>query len=89
MIVEAKVSPADIGFIRLKQEALVKLTTYDSSVFGALKGSIAVIGSDSITEEKGEQYYLIKIELQKLFSKRGHLTANHARHGCASGCNYR
>jgi len=71
MIVEAKVSPADIGFIRLKQEALVKLTTYDSSVFGALKGSIAVIGSDSITEEKGEQYYLIKIELQKNYLAKG------------------
>jgi adhesin transport system membrane fusion protein len=71
MIVEAKVSPGDIGFIRLKQEALVKLTTYDSSVFGALKGSIAVIGSDSITEEKGEQYYLIKIELQKNYLAKG------------------
>jgi adhesin transport system membrane fusion protein len=71
MIVEAKVSPADIGFIRLKQEALVKLTTYDSSVFGALKGFIAVIGSDSITEEKGEQYYLIKIELQKNYLAKG------------------
>jgi adhesin transport system membrane fusion protein len=71
MIVEAKVSPADIGFVRLKQEALVKLTTYDSSVFGALKGSIAVIGSDSITEEKGEQYYLIKIELQKNYLAKG------------------
>jgi adhesin transport system membrane fusion protein len=71
MIVEAKVSPADIGFIRLKQEALVKLTTYDSSVFGALKGSIEVIGSDSITEEKGEQYYLIKIELQKNYLAKG------------------
>ena len=71
MIVEAKVSPADIGFIRLKHEALVKLTTYDSSVFGALKGFIAVIGSDSITEEKGEQYYLIKIELQKNYLAKG------------------
>jgi len=71
MTIEAKVSPADIGFIRLKQEALVKLTTYDSSVFGAIKGSITVIGADSITEDKSEQYYLIKIELQKNYLAKG------------------
>ena len=71
MTIEAKVSPADIGFIRLKQEALVKITTYDSSVFGAIKGSITVIGADSITEDKSEQYYLIKIELQKNYLAKG------------------
>jgi adhesin transport system membrane fusion protein len=71
MVIEAKVSPNDIGFIRTSQRALVKLTTYDSSVFGALEGNISVVGSDSITEEKGDQYYLVKIELTKTFLEKG------------------
>ena len=71
MVIEAKVSPNDIGFVRTSQVALVKLTTYDSSVFGAFEGNISVVGSDSITEEKGDQYYLVKIELTKTFLEKG------------------
>ena len=71
MVIEAKVSPNDIGFVRASQTALVKLTTYDSSVFGALEGNISVVGSDSITEEKGDQFYLVKIELTKTFLEKG------------------
>ena len=71
MVIEAKVSPNDIGFVRTSQVALVKLTTYDSSVFGALEGNISVVGSYSITEEKGDQFYLVKIELTKTFLEKG------------------
>jgi adhesin transport system membrane fusion protein len=71
VIIEAKVTPADIGFVRLKQRALIKLTTYDYSIFGALDGFVSVIGSDSITEEKGEQYYVVKIELASNYVDSG------------------
>jgi len=71
VIIEAKVAPADIGFVRLKQRALVKLTTYDYSIFGALDGFVSVIGSDSITEEKGEQFYVVKIELASSYVDSG------------------
>lgn len=71
VIVEAKVSPGDIGFVRLKQRALVKLTTYDYSIYGALEGLVSVIGSDSVTEERGEQYYTVKIDLKKSYIDSG------------------
>lgn len=71
IIIEAKVSPGDIGFVRLKQRALVKLTTYDYSIFGALDGSVSVIGSDSVTEERGEQFYIVKIDLNKSYIDSG------------------
>ena len=71
VIIEAKVKPADIGFVRLKQRALVKLTTYDYSIFGALDGFVSVIGSDSVTEEKGEQFYDVKIELTSNYVDSG------------------
>ncbi|GAB4520817.1 MAG: HlyD family type I secretion periplasmic adaptor subunit [Amphiplicatus sp.] len=62
LLVEARIKPADIGFLRVGQEARVRLTAYDSSRYGALKGRIEHISPDAIAdEEKRERYYLIKV----------------------------
>ena len=71
IVVEASINPADIGFIQVGQSALVKLTAYDFSIFGALDGVVAVITADTITDEKGNQYYLIKVDLQTPYLKSG------------------
>jgi membrane fusion protein, adhesin transport system len=61
LFVEAQVRPQDIAFIRPGQDAIVKLTAYDFSVYGGLKGVVDRIGADSITTEKGDTYYLIRV----------------------------
>lgn len=62
IIVEALVAPADIGFVELGQEALIKITAYDFSVFGSLKGQVDVIAADTTTdEETGQQFYKITV----------------------------
>lgn len=63
LIFEAKVKPNDIGFVSVGQKAFIKLSTYDFSIFGSLSGLVSVVGSDSIPNEKGESYYIVKIEL--------------------------
>jgi len=65
LLVEARVRPQDIAFIRPGQEALVKLTAYDFSIYGGLKGVVDRIGADSITTEKGETYYAIRVRTDK------------------------
>jgi len=62
LVVQTKVMPADIGFVLPGQKAIIKVSTYDFSVFGSLPGKVKVIGSDSITDEKGNMYYLVDIE---------------------------
>lgn len=62
LVVQTKVMPADIGFVLPGQKAIIKLSTYDFSIFGSLPGTVKVIGSDSITDEKGNMYYLVDIE---------------------------
>ncbi|WP_348943969.1 HlyD family type I secretion periplasmic adaptor subunit [Chitinibacter sp. FCG-7] len=62
LLVEAKIRPSDIGFLRPKQEAMVKLTAYDFSIYGGLLADVETITADSITDEaKKESYYLVRV----------------------------
>lgn len=67
IIVEANVLPADIGFVEVGQKAQVKLTAYDFALFGAIEGEVSVVAADSITNERGEQFYVVKIDLKRGF----------------------
>lgn len=66
LIVEAKVSPADIAYVRVGQEASVKFDAYDSSIFGSADGRVSYISPDTLAEQKanGEQvYYRVHIRV--------------------------
>lgn len=67
IVVEADVKPADIGFVEVGQRALVKLTAYDFSIFGAIDGVVDLVAADSVTNEKGEHFYVVKIDLKRAF----------------------
>ena len=55
LLVEGRIRPQDIAFIRPNQDAVVKITAYDSSVYGSLKGKVERISADTIAEEaKGQ-----------------------------------
>jgi adhesin transport system membrane fusion protein len=65
LVVEAKINPKDIGFVKLGQKAKVKLTAYDYSIFGSIEGRIVNISADAVSnEERGQQqyFYLARIE---------------------------
>ena len=51
LIVETKVMPADIGFVKTGQTASVKLDAYDYAVYGAMRGVVSYISPDVLTEE--------------------------------------
>ncbi len=61
LLVEAKVKPSDIAFIYPGQKATIKLTAYDFSIYGGLPGEVADISADSITDEKGNSFYRVKV----------------------------
>lgn len=66
LLVEAKISPRDVAFIRRGQPAIVKITAYDFSIFGGLEGIVENISADSLVEkEKGETYYLVQVKTDK------------------------
>lgn len=65
LMVEAQVKPADIGFIHPGENASVRITAYDYSIYGGLTGKVTGISADTITNEKGESYYLVRIVTHK------------------------
>lgn len=75
LIVEAKVSPADIAYVRENQDATVKLDAYDYSIFGAMHGKVTYISPDTLIEktQKGDEpYYRVQIRISEAeFSGRG------------------
>ncbi|WP_339512009.1 HlyD family efflux transporter periplasmic adaptor subunit [Pseudomonas sp. RL_15y_Pfl2_60] len=64
ILVEARISPRDIAFIHPKQKALVKITAYDYSIYGALTGEVTIISPDTIQDEvkRDEFYYRVYIQ---------------------------
>ena len=68
LIVEGKLRPADIGFVRAGMPATVKLDAFDYSIFGVLKGKVSYISPDAITETspQGESlYYRVQVRLDE------------------------
>lgn len=63
LAVAAKVRPRDIGMVHLGQAATVKVTAYDSSVYGSLSGRVTRISPDAVVDERGgEGWYDVRIE---------------------------
>jgi len=68
LLVEAKIDPKDIAFINPNQEAIVKLSAYDFSIYGGLEGEIIEISADSIIDKddkNSKSYYKVVIKTKK------------------------
>ena len=66
LLVEARVSPRDVAFIRPDQDALIKITAYDFSIFGGIEGKVSNITADSLVDQKtGEPYYQVRVATDK------------------------
>ncbi|WP_067174834.1 HlyD family type I secretion periplasmic adaptor subunit [Sulfurospirillum sp. UCH001] len=65
LLIEAKIKPSDVAFLRLGLDATVKFTAYDFSIYGGLKGKLVFISADTITNDRGESYYLVHIKTDK------------------------
>lgn len=65
LLIEAKVSPKDIGFIKPGLHAVVKLTAYDFAIYGGLKATVENISADTILDEEGKSFYLVRVRTDR------------------------
>jgi adhesin transport system membrane fusion protein len=65
LVLEAKVQPKDIAFLRPGQKAVVKFTAYDFSIYGGLEAKLEHIGADSVTDERGNTFYTVRVRTEK------------------------
>ncbi|WP_299554825.1 HlyD family type I secretion periplasmic adaptor subunit [uncultured Tateyamaria sp.] len=66
LFVEARVSPKDIAGVRPGQEASVKLSAYDYTIYGALKGEVKLISADTFKDERkpdGDPHYKVTVRV--------------------------
>lgn len=67
LLVEAKVSPRDISFVKPGQKASVKFDSYDFSIYGAGNGTVSYISPDTLSDEgpdgRKEVYYRVNVEV--------------------------
>jgi adhesin transport system membrane fusion protein len=61
LVIETKVQIKDIAFLRPLQHAVVKLTAYDYTIYGTLDAVVESIAADSIIDDKGNAYYLVRV----------------------------
>lgn len=61
LIVEARIRPQDIAFIRAGQTATVKFTAYDFMIFGGVPAEVTHISADTITDERDNTFYIVRL----------------------------
>jgi len=65
LILEVQITPKDIGFLRPGQQATVKFTAYDFSIYGGLEAEVIQIGADSVIDEKGNAFFHVRVRTHK------------------------
>ena len=65
LLIEAKVRPQDVAFLHPGQKAMVKFSAYDYTIYGGLPAKLELIGADTITDDKGNSFYLIQVRTDR------------------------
>ena len=65
LVIEAKLDPTDVGYVRVGQPTVVKITTYDFARYGGLDGEIINISADSYTDQNGATYFRVVAKTNK------------------------
>lgn len=65
LLIEARVRPQDVAFLHPGQKAMVKFSAYDYTLYGGLTARLELIGADTVSDDKGESYYLIQVRTER------------------------
>lgn len=73
LLIEAKIRPSDVAFLRPGQRAAVKITAYDYSIYGGLEGVLEQISPDTVRDDvrKDETFYIVRVRTNEGSSLRG------------------
>nr|WP_235319240.1 HlyD family type I secretion periplasmic adaptor subunit [Kosakonia radicincitans] len=65
LLIEAKIRPQDIAFLHPGQQATVKFTAYDYTIYGGLPAKLVQISPDTVTDKDGNSFYVIRLRTEK------------------------
>ena len=67
LLVELRIKPADIAYVNVGQFARLKFSAYDFAIHGSLQGIVTFVSADTITNEDGESFFLVRVKPSKSF----------------------
>ena len=67
LLVEIKIKPADIAYVNTGQFARLKFSAYDFALHGSLQGIVTFVSADTVTNEEGESFYVVRVKPNKPF----------------------
>lgn len=62
LVLEAQLSPNDIGHVAVGQPVTIKIATYDYMTYGALDGWVSHIAADATIDDAGRHFFRLIIE---------------------------
>jgi adhesin transport system membrane fusion protein len=62
LLLEARILPKDIAFLRPGQKATVRFTAYDFAIYGGLEAEIEHIAADTVVDDEGNAFYLVRVK---------------------------
>jgi adhesin transport system membrane fusion protein len=65
LLIETKITPKDIAFLHPGLPAIVKVTAYDFTRYGGLKGTVEHISADTSQDEEGNSFYIVKVRTEE------------------------
>lgn len=65
LLVEAKIAPKDIAFLRPDLHAIVKFSAYDFTKYGGLEGELEHISADTTQDDEGNSFYIVRVRTDK------------------------
>jgi adhesin transport system membrane fusion protein len=66
LLVEARIRPSDVAFLRPGQRAVVKISAYDFFIYGGLEGRLEQISADTIEDRRGELFYQVRVRTESI-----------------------
>ena len=67
LVIEGRLPPHERGFVRLNQDAVVKITAYDFLLYGGLRGKVEQISADTLSAPDGSTYFRVVIRTDKTY----------------------
>lgn len=67
LLVETRIKPADIASISIGQLTRLKFSAYDFAIHGSLSGKVVFVSADTVTEDNGDSFYIVRVEPDKSF----------------------
>lgn len=61
LVIEAKIRPQDIAFLRPGQSAMIKFTAYDFMIYGGFPAEVMHISADTVTDERDNTFYIVRL----------------------------